>query len=132
MDMIGWLQSLLMDDNTKLYVFIVVYMAITMLDFLLGFFLHIFNGTYSSKEMKIGLATKLGMILLSVVIVPIFLMFDVLGLGTLYVVLGAFIGNEVWSVISHLKGNSDGKEHSALDMLGNVISKVFGKEDENE
>lgn len=127
MEMIDWLQNLLQNNNTKLYVFIVVYIFANMFDFILGYVISIFNGTYSSKKMKIGLATKLGMILLCIIIVPVFLMFDVLGLATLFLVIGAFIANELWSIINHIKsGQGDGKDHSALDMLSNLINKITG------
>lgn len=130
--MIDWLQSLLLNENTKLYLFIFTYIAANMTDFILGFSMAVFMGTYSSKEMKIGLATKLGMILLSIIIVPVFLMFDVLGLATLFLVIGAFIANEVWSIINHIKrGQGDGKEHSALDLLGNLIDKITGNKKED-
>lgn len=130
--MIDWLQSLLLNENTKLYLFIFTYIAANMTDFILGFSMAVFMGTYSSKEMKIGLATKLGMILLSIIIVPVFLMFDVLGLATLFLVIGAFIANEVWSIINHIKrGNGDGKGHSALDLLGSLIDKITGNKKED-
>lgn len=126
--MIDWLQILLLNDNTKLYVFIFVYILANMVDFGLGTLMSIYLGKYSSKEMKIGLATKLGMILLCIIIVPVFLMFDVLGLATLFVVIGAFIANEIWSIINHVKrGNGDGKGHSALDLLSDLINKITGK-----
>ena len=127
MEMIDWLQNLLQNDNSKLYVFIIMYISTNMFDFVLGITMALLMGTYSSKEMKLGLATKLGMILLCIIIVPVFLMFDVLGLATLFVVIGAFIANEVWSIINHIKsGQGDGKDHSALDMLSNLINKITG------
>lgn len=125
--MIDWLQNLLQNDNSKLYVFIIMYISTNMFDFVLGITMALLMGTYSSKEMKLGLATKLGMILLCIIIVPIFLMFNVLGLATLFLVIGAFIANEVWSIINHIKsGQGDGKDHSALDMLSNLINKITG------
>ena len=131
MEMIDWLQNLLQNDNTKLYLFIGTYIATNMVDFGLGIFMALFLGKYSSKEMKIGLATKMGMILLCIIIVPIFLMFDVLGLATLFVVIGAFIANEIWSIINHIKrGNGDGKGHSALDLLSSLIDKITGNKED--
>ena len=130
--MIDWLQQLLQNDNTKLYLFIGTYIATNMVDFGLGTVMALYLSTYSSKAMKLGLATKLGMILLSIIIVPVFLMFDVLGLATLFLVIGAFIANEVWSIINHIKrGQGDGKEHSALDLLGSLIDKITGNKKED-
>ncbi len=125
--MIDWLQNLLQNNNTKLYLFIGTYIATNMVDFGLGTVMALYLGTYSSKAMKVGLATKLGMILLCIIIIPVFLMFDVLGLATLFLVIGAFIANELWSIINHIKsGQGDGKDHSALDMLSNLINKITG------
>lgn len=127
MEMIDWLQNLLQNNNTKLYLFIGTYIATNMVDFGLGTVMALYLGTYSSKAMKVGLATKLGMILLCIIIIPVFLMFDVLGLATLFLVIGAFIANELWSIINHIKsGQGDGKDHSALDMLSNLINKITG------
>ena len=131
MEMIDWLQNLLQNNNTKLYLFIGTYIATNMVDFGLGTVMALYLGTYSSKAMKLGLATKLGMILLCIIIVPVFLMFDILGLATLFVVLGAFIANEIWSIINHIKsGQGDGKDHSALDMLSNLINKITGNKED--
>lgn len=129
--MIDWLQNLLQNNNTKLYLFIGTYIATNMVDFGLGTIMALYLGTYSSKAMKLGLATKLGMILLCIIIIPVFLMFDVLGLATLFLVIGAFIANELWSIINHIKsGQGDGKDHSALDMLSNLINKITGNKED--
>lgn len=129
--MIDWLQNLLQNNNTKLYLFVGTYIATNMVDFGLGTIMALYLGTYSSKAMKLGLATKLGMILLCIIIIPVFLMFDVLGLATLFLVIGAFIANELWSIINHIKsGQGDGKDHSALDMLSNLINKITGNKED--
>ncbi|HJA90860.1 MAG TPA: phage holin family protein [Candidatus Jeotgalibaca merdavium] len=131
MEMIDWLQNLLQNNNTKLYLFVGTYIATNMVDFGLGTIMALYLGTYSSKAMKLGLATKLGMILLCIIIIPVFLMFDVLGLATLFLVIGAFIANELWSIINHIKsGQGDGKDHSALDMLSNLINKITGNKED--
>lgn len=127
MQMINWLQSwLLLDDTKLLYVLALILFASTF-DFLLGWVNARFNSEvlFSSSQARFGISMKIAMFILLVYFIPVALLVpEPIGISALYVLYIGYLLSEINSILGHLKITEDDKKN---ELFGDFILKIFTK-----
>lgn len=140
MDYIQMIQYYLQNPATRLMLSFSMVVLTGLTDFGLGVVMASLsdNISFRTKKLKSGFATKVGIWVLCLLIIPLFMMLDNLdlnlfgfeigqnevGLKTIYLIYIVFCFSEVKSIIGHLTGG-DGKEHEGITLLKNVVEKII-------
>lgn len=132
--MVDWLQHWLETDNTKIIYWLMVILAASTLDFMMGWVNAKFNKEidFSSTIALFGIAKKIVYFMLLVLFIPIALLVpDPVGIAALYVLYTGYLLSELQSVLSHLNLASDDKQNqSFLDFINKILGPNKGdKED---
>jgi len=138
MEYIQVIQYYLQDYNTKLMLSFVMVVITGISDFVLGVVMASVKEEvkFRTKVLKKGFATKVGIWLLCLLIIPLFMMLNELnidfihdnnvGLGVIYIIHIVFIFSELKSFMGHLTGG-DGKEHGGISFVVKVFSYIEKK-----
>lgn len=133
MEMIDWLAQWLETDNTKIIYWLMVILAASTLDFMMGWVNAKFNKEvqFSSTVALFGIVKKIVYFMLLVLFIPIALLVPYpVGIAALYVLYTGYLLSELQSVLSHLNlANDDKHNQSFLDFINKILGNKGNKED---
>lgn len=133
MEMIDWLAQWLETDNTKIIYWLMVILAASTLDFMMGWINAKFNKEvqFSSTVALFGIVKKIVYFMLLVLFIPIALLVPYpVGIAALYVLYTGYLLSELQSVLSHLNlANDDKHNQSFLDFINKILGNKGNKED---
>lgn len=133
MEMIDWIESFLVNENSKLLFVFGMLCAGSIIDFLMGVTSAALSDSeqFSSRKLKRGLAEKVMIMVFSFFLIPVAVAFKEFGVATLYMVYTGFIVADISSMIGHIRGNgSDSKGHEGVfKLIESVLKGMFGSEE---
>lgn len=125
MDIIGYLEHYLRNDNTKLLYLLALILGANILDFTLGYLNAKLNKkvAFRSNKAIMGIIRKVVTFILLIYFIPVSLLVpSPIGIGAIYILFGGYLVSEINSILSHLKMTDDGKEG---DVFADFIQTIF-------
>lgn len=123
--MLEYLKAYLETDNTKLIYFLSLILGANIIDFTIGWVNAKFNPNvnFGSDKAILGIARKLGMLILLVYSIPVALLVpEPLGISALYVLYTGYLASEINSILHHFKLADDDK---STEPFIDFFKKIF-------
>lgn len=130
MDMIGWIEKFLENENTKLLLILSLILIANIIDFMIGWFIAKFNPEieFSTSKAILGIGRKITLLMLLIIFIPFSMLLpDIIGLGALYILYMGYLASELLSITGHLGITTDSKEGAFHDFLTIAFKGVNDK-----